>query len=402
MSVYSYKAKNKRGQLIEGIVDASSEDAVSNMLHEKELAIINIGKREQANAEEYKFNFLRRVKNKELVVFFRQMAVMINANLPIVKILRILVRQTSDKNLKSIIAHVADEVDGGAKLSEAMGEFHDTFSDFYVNMIRSGETSGRLSEVMDYLASQQESDYELQSKVRGAMIYPIFILAGLALVGGIVMVFVIPQITSVLKESGVVLPWSTQALIWTAEFLKNFWWAIILSLALLSVIINFYVHTPSGRYAFDVFKLKIPIFGKIFKNIYIVRLMRSFSTLLKGGVPVSRALEVVRDVVGSRVYEDILTRTIANVDEGNPIAESLSDSKHIPVLVSQMISVGEESGKLEEVVEKITDFYDREIDNSVRNLSVLIEPIVMIFLGLAVGFFVAAVILPMWQLSAAM
>lgn len=401
MPVYAYKARDKRGHMIEGMVDAVSEETVAGLLSEKQLAIIEIVKRGAIGLERYNLNIFSRVKQKDLVFFFRQMSVMIDANLPIVKGLKILIKQTANKRLKAIIASVADEVDGGAKLSEAMGNFSDVFGSFYVSIIKSGETSGRLSEVMNYLADQEEKDYELQSKVRGAMIYPAFIVSVLVVVGFLVMTFVLPKITTILRESGVKLPIATRFLIGVSNGLLAWWWEIIILAVVLVVVFMGYIRTANGRRQFDLFKIKMPIFGKIFRSIYLVRICRSFATLLRGGVPMSSALEVVKEVTGNKIYQEILNQTAKEVAEGNSIFESFLLSPYIPVTVAQMVQVGEETGKLEEVLMKITDFYGREIDNSMRNLSTLIEPVIIVILGIGVAFFALAVILPIWQMSAA-
>ncbi|NCN07606.1 type II secretion system F family protein [Candidatus Falkowbacteria bacterium] len=402
MSLFSYKAKNLNNQLVEGEIDAISEDVVVSLLLEKSLSVISIKKQTAKDFENQMMGFLNRIKTKEKVIFFRQLSVMIDANLPIVKALRILVKQAGNKYFKAIISGIADEVDGGAKLSQAMALYPNVFSDFYTNIVGSGETSGRLSEVMSYLADQQEKDYDLQSKVKGAMIYPAFILSGLVIVGIVVMVFVVPQMTQMLRESGVKLPLMTRILLGTSDFFKDYWYVVVIGI--LSVLGGFWFtvnKTVSGRRIFDLFKIRVPVFGKIATYVYVVRITRSLNTLLKGGVPASKALRVVRRVVGNTVYDRMLEQAISDVDEGSSLADSIVANRYVPVLVSQMISVGEETGKLEEVLEKLTEFYGREIDNSVANLSVLIEPIIMIFLGIVVGGFVAAVIMPIWQLSAA-
>jgi len=402
MSLFTYKAKNEKNQLVEGVVDAISEELVVTLLAAKGLSVIEINRQNARDLEGRFFNFLNKVKARDKVVFFRQLSVMIDANLPIVRALRILVKQTRNKYFKSIISSIADEVDGGAKLSQALSPFPKVFSDFYTNIVASGETSGRLSEVMNYLADQQEKDYDLQSKVKGAMIYPAFIFSGLILVGVVLMIFVIPQITQMLKESDVPLPFITRLFLGFSDALRNYWWLIILLLAAIIGGFWFLVNkTTAGRRTLDLFKIKLPIFKKIATDIYVVRITRSLNTLLRGGVPAAKALRVVRKVVGNTIYEEMLDQTIKDVDEGSSLADSIVANKYVPVLVSQMISVGEETGKLEEVLEKLTDFYTREIDNSMANLSTLIEPVIMVILGIAVGGFVAAVIMPMWQLSAA-
>ncbi|MEK7072693.1 MAG: type II secretion system F family protein, partial [Patescibacteria group bacterium] len=330
------------------MIDAISEDVVVTLLLEKGLSIIEIKKQSSKDFENQILSFLNRVKIREKVIFFRQLSVMIDANLPIVKALRILVKQANNKYFKSIISGIADEVDGGAKLSQAMAVYPNAFSDFYTNIVASGETSGRLSEVMNYLADQQEKDYDLQSKVRGAMIYPAFILSGLFVVGLIMMIFVVPQITQMLKDSGVPLPLMTRILLWASDFFRYYWWLVIISIAIVISGFWFITHkTIKGRKIFDLFKIKVPVFGKIAINVYVVRITRSLYTLLKGGVSASRALKVVRRVVGNTVYEEMLDQTIKDVDEGSSLASSIIANKYVPILVSQMISVGEETGKLE-------------------------------------------------------
>ncbi|MFA4871801.1 MAG: type II secretion system F family protein [Patescibacteria group bacterium] len=403
MALFFYKAKDKSNQIKEGMVEAISMDLVANYLLEKGLVVIDIKQKNASEAKNYFLRFFRRVKMGDLVVFFRQLSVMVRANLPIMDALRILLRQTRSQYLKAVIADVANEVDGGAKLSNAMAGHPDVFSDFFTNIIHSGETSGRLSEVMDYLADQQEKDYDMQAKIRGAMIYPAFIVLGLLVVGFMVMTFVMPQLTGMLKETGAELPVTTKVLIFVSNSLRSYWLLILaLIIFMVGAAVAYVTGSVSGRRSFDALKLKLPVFGDIFRKIYIVRISRSLNTLLKGGVPISRSLLIVRDVVGNVIYRDIIDQAIKEVDEGNPVSESFAVHKEIPIMVSQMISVGEETGKLDEVLERLTDFYSREINSSVNNLSTLIEPIIMVILGVVVGFFIAAIITPMWQLSSSM
>lgn len=401
MSTYYYKAKNKAGKQIEGQLDAISADAAAEVLLSNKLAVIEISE----EISDYRLflkniSFLNKIGSKELVVFFRQLSVMIDANIPLVRSLRILSKQSKSENFSGIITEVASDVDGGASLSSSLAMFPDVFTDFYVNIIKSGETSGRLGEVMNYVAEQKEKDYDLEAKIKGAMIYPAFIVSVLVIVGFIIVAFVIPNLAKVLAESGAQLPLVTRLLLGFADFVSFFWWLIILLIAAAVISWTIFLRTDTGRYLSDSLKIRLPIFGKIWQYIYIVRICRSFATLIRGGVPIAQGLAVVKDVVDNKVYEGVLDKTIKSVNEGNQISETFADNPYVPSIVAQMIAVGEDSGKLDEVLEKSADFYSREIDNIVRNMSNLIEPIIMIVLGLAVGLFVAAVILPMWQLSA--
>lgn len=402
MPIFYYKAKDKKGNYLKGMVDAFSVDNVAEILLAKDLIVLEISSKQSSFYDRFIGKLLlKKVSAKDLVIFFRQMAVMLDANLPLVKSLRLLTEQTDNEALKKVASGLADEVDGGSPLSSAMAVYPKVFSGFYINIVRSGETSGRLSEVMNYLADQREKDYELQSRVKSAMVYPVFILVMLLVVGFIVMAFVIPGVTGSLKESGVELPFFTKVLILVSDFSRDFWWLVLISAGLIFIGFRYLLKTDWGKRISDRLKLKIPIFGTIFRNIYLVRICMSFSTLVRGGVPVALALDVVKDVVDNSVYKEILTRSVSSVDEGNPIADGFSDNPYIPAIVPQMISVGEESGKLDEVLAKVADFYSREVDATVRNLSSLIEPVIMIILGLGVGLFIAAVMMPMWQLSSA-
>lgn len=400
MPIYYYKAKDKTGEVVSGMMETTSTDAVVDSLSAKKLSILEISENPIGGlAGLMSFRIvIKRVSVKELVIFFRQLAVMIDANMPLVKSLRIMTKQTKNEYFRQVIGTIADEVDGGNQLSVAMAVYPTIFSKFYINIVKSGETSGRLSEVMNYLADQKEKDYDLESKVKGAMIYPAFILAVLGVVGFIAMAFIIPNITDLLVESGAPLPLLTRILMGVAGFFNHFWWLIIIVTIGLAGGWLAWIKTEMGRNFFDQAKLHIPVFGKIFRQIYIVRICRSFATLVRGGVPIATALDIVKEVADNKVYEKILAEAVKAVDEGNPLSEALLDP-NIPVVVSQLVSVGEETGKLDEVLERAAEFYAREVDNMVKNLSTLIEPAIMVFLGLTVGLFVAAVILPMWQLS---
>ncbi|MFA6526030.1 MAG: type II secretion system F family protein [Candidatus Buchananbacteria bacterium] len=400
MPIFYYNAKDRMGETIDGVMDAASIEAAADALMNKKLTVLDITLQPRKKyLSMFTFVLSKKVPIKELVVFFRQLAVMLDANMPLVRALRILVKQTQNEYFRSVIIGLADEVDGGSTLSSSMEFYEDVFSKFFTNIVRSGETSGRLSEVMNYLADQKEKDYDLESRVRGAMLYPAFIVVVLVVVAFIVMAFVVPNITTVLIESGAKLPFITNVLINSSNFLRQYWWLIGLVVAALIGGFMYEVKTPAGRALMDEIKLRIPIFGNVYRNIYLVRICRSFATLVKGGVPIAVSLVIVKDVVDNAVYEKVLAEASRSVDEGNQISESFLASPYIPSIMSQMISVGEESGKLEEILERVAEFYSREIDNVVRNLGNLIEPMIMVVLGIAVGLFVAAVILPMWQLS---
>jgi type IV pilus assembly protein PilC len=397
MPFFDYKAKDAAGNNTEGVVEAPTESAALDVLAERHLVPFSLQVRVERGAFEISLKIFNRVKTKDLVIFSRQLAVMSSATMPIVQSLRVLVKQTENEALKIIVSDVADEVEGGVKLSAALAKFPDVFSDFYVNMVRSGETSGKLDETLNYLADEEEKNYDLMSKIRGAMMYPAFIVGGMMIVGVVMMVFVVPKLTAILKESGAALPLSTRILIGTSDFLQNQWW-ILLILAVVAVIGGrLFIKSTVGRMIWHRLQINLPIFGPLFQKIYLTRFTRSLATLLVGGVPLTRSLEIVAGVVGNVVYEDLITRTIHEVEEGNSIATIFLQSSAVPVMVSQMLTVGEKTGRMEEILNRLTGFYTREVENMVTNLVTLIEPLIMVMLGLAVGVMVAAIILPIYQ-----
>jgi type IV pilus assembly protein PilC len=398
MPFFQYRARNSRGDVVQGAVDAPSENVASSILVDRGLIILSLTEKEKKSLS-IDFSFFNRIKTKDVVVFSRQLAVMASASVPIVQALKILVNQTHNDKLKVIISEVADEVDGGAKLSQSLGRYRKVFTDFYVAMIRSGETSGKLDEVLNYLADQQEKDYDLSSKIKGAMIYPIFILSGLVVVAIVMMVFVVPKLTAIITESGAALPFATRVLIATSEFMQQFWYVLILGIGGGVFALYKLTRQGQGKIMFDRFKLKVPVFGKLWQRIYLVRMTRSLSTLIVGGVPLTTALEVVADVVGNYMYSDLIRRTIKEVEDGNSVATLFLKSPDVPAMVSQMMSVGEQTGRLEQILTKITEFYSREVENLVNNMVSLIEPLIMILMGVGVGLMVAAIILPMYQLA---
>ncbi len=400
---FNYKARKPSGQIFQGIVEASDENTAADILVDRGLSVISIetvSKIEYDSEKGFKISFLKgKVKKKEVVIFARQLAVMINANVPVVQSLRIIVQQTEKEYFKEVIADVADEVESGVKLSSSLSKYPKIFSDFFASMIKSGETSGKLDEVLEYLADQEEKDYDLTSKIKGAMIYPIFIVSGLVIVGIAMMIFVIPQLTSMLTASGAELPFTTKVLIGSSQVMRQYWWALILLITGIIAGVKWILKTPRGRNIWDTFKLHVPVFGSLFKMIYLVRFTRSLSTLVVGGVPIAKALSIVSEVVGNDAYKQLIDETIKEVEDGNSVAVVFLRSDIVPKLVSNMLAVGEKTGRLDNILDKVSGFYSREIENMVANMTHLIEPFIMVLIGVAVGGMVASIILPMYNLA---
>jgi len=401
MPVFDYKAKDRFGETVKGAVEAPSENVAQDVLREKGLILISISERTRITLFQSTFGFLKRVPRKDVVMFSRQLAVLIAATVPIVQALRILVKQQKNVNFKIILSEIADEVDGGARLSEALRRYPHIFSNFFINMIRSGETTGKLDETLNYLADQQEKDYDLASKIKGAMIYPAFIIFAMTAVGILMMIFVLPKLTDILQQGGAELPWSTKLVMGVSHFMQTKWWLLLLIIIILVfgyILIN---RTPAGRRKIDELKMRLPVFGRIYQNIYMVRFSRSLSTLLVSGVTLTRSLEITADIVGNLLYKEIIMKTIEDVEAGKSIATTFLKSKAIPVMLPHMMAIGEQTGKLDLILDKISGFYARELSTTVDNLVSLIQPFILLIMGVGVAIMVMSILLPMYNLSQA-
>ncbi len=399
MGTFSYKAKNSQGGIKTGSVEAGSIVKAAEALHGAGLTVLSLTpERGGMDLDKY-LTIFNRVSKKEIVIFSRQLATLINAKVPIIQAFEILLSQLSNRTLKKTISEMMAEVEGGKSLSEAVSAFPNVFSNLYVNLVKAGELSGTLDEALVYLANQQEKDYELSSKVRGAMTYPIFIVSAILIVGGLMFVFVLPQMIGVLKEANVELPFTTKVLIFLTEAIQKYWY-LGLIFGIGSIVgSQVYIRSAGGRVIWDNIKLKLPVFGKLLRNIYMNRLSRNLSTLVEGGIPIVQALRTVAEIVGNSVYKKIIMEAAVEVETGKSIAAVFADRPQMPAIVTQMIRVGEQTGTLHEILGKLADFYDKEVANTLATLTTLLEPIIMMILGLAVAVMVAGILLPIYNLA---
>lgn len=399
MPRFDYRARDAQNSVIEGAVDASNIEIASDTLKDRGVTVLSIEEHQTSALFELELPFFNKIPVKDIVVFTRQFAVLIGAKVPVVQGLKTVIVQTKNIRLRRIVNDVANEVESGTPLSTAMAGHPEAFSAFFVNIIRSGETTGGLEEVMNYLADQMEKDFDLMSRIKGAMTYPIVIMVGLVAVGFIMMTYVVPKLTESLMESGMDLPWTTKALIAVSSFFEHNVVGILVASVAAAAAFSYWTRQPWGRAAWDEAKLRIPVFGPLLKNIHIVRFTRSMSTLIKGGVDVPAAIDICADIVGNEHYRRVLQETRREVSDGNSITSVLFKDPLVPVMVPQMMAVGEETGRLGVVLEKLTEFFSRELDNNVGNLVSAIEPIIMLVMGGAVGVMVAAIMMPMYQMA---
>jgi type IV pilus assembly protein PilC len=338
------------------------------------------------------------VKLRELVLFSRQFATMIDAGLSVVKCLDILQQQCKDPKLKDVIGQTKHDVASGASLTDALGKHPRVFSSLYVNMIRSAEAGGILDKVLDRLATFLEKEQEMRGKIKSAMMYPSVVLmfAGLMLLA--LLIGVLPKFKTIFESMNLELPFATRALLGFSGFVTNFWYIFLAMVAGAAVAYNLYARTERGHYQIDLIKLRLPVMGDLITKTAISRFARTFGTLIASGVPVLRALEIVAETAGNVVIAQTIGQTRASVKEGEKISTPLLGSKIFPVMVVQMIAVGEETGRLDSMLVKVSDFYDQEVDATLKGLTSLIEPVMIVGLGAIVGFIAVSVISPIYQL----
>jgi|SRR3989344_759575 len=395
----SYQAKNSAGKHVEGVLDAPSEDQAVQLLHDKGLFVISIEETSQSIFQSDVFSFLSKPSKKDIVIFTRQLATLIDADVPILEGLDILSRQTDKKAFAKIITVVRSAVEGGATLSVALREHEKIFGSFYISLIRVGEVSGTMQETLLYLADYLERIASLNSKIKSALFYPTFVLAAMLLVTIIMMTTVVPQLLSILADSGVTeLPLTTRILIAVSGFMTSYIVFILLAIFAVVVIVVYYIRTPNGKKSFDLFKISIPRFGRIVKNLYIARMAETLATLIKAGVPILESLDVCAEVIGNEVYRDILLEAKDDIKGGGSLSETLQRHNTVPKLVSAMVMTGEKTGRTEYMLTTLQKFYKTEAETDVQNLSQLIEPVLILLLGVGIGILVAAILMPIYSL----
>ncbi|MDP4000566.1 MAG: type II secretion system F family protein [bacterium] len=400
MSEFVYKARDAAGHLKTGEISAGTEAAAAEMLAEHRLILTKLEiKKEKGFDISQLLNRLNRVTMKDRVIFTRQLGTMIKSGLPIVQALNILSEQTENKKFKQIIEEISGGIEGGGSFSSMLAKYPNVFDRVYVNMTKAGEASGRLDDTLERLAIQQEKAYGIVKKVRGAMLYPAFVM--IALVGAtiLMLVVVIPPLKDIFEGANADLPFATQVLIKLSDAMLQFWYLFLLGGIGLVVAGRQFLKTENGKSLLDRAKLKVPIFGPLFQKIYVARFTRTLASLVSGGVPILEALEIVGESIGNGVYERALRKAAKDVEGGVQLSQPIRSNPVFPPLVSQMISVGEQTGKMDEVLTKLADFYEEEVDNLVKNLTTLMEPLLMVVMGAAVGGLLIAILMPIYNLG---
>jgi type IV pilus assembly protein PilC len=401
MPVYVWVAQTKKGRNLKGEIDAATEAIALSQLKKRNFTVKKLKLKPKDLFEN--ISFLKpKVTNKDLVVFTRQFSTMIDAGLPLVQGLTILAEQAENPTFKAILKEITKDVEGGSTLAEAMKKHPKVFDSLFVNLVAAGEVGGILDTILRRLAQFIEKAERLKGQIKGAMTYPIVVMAIAILVIAVILVFVIPVFEDMFKSFGSALPTPTQIVVNMSRFLKgNIHWVII---GLGALIYGFkrYRNTASGRKQTDTLFLKLPIFGNLLKKTAVARFTRTLGTMISSGVPILDALEIVAKTAGNVVIEEIIYEVRGSIAEGQTIAEPLSENDIFPGMVIQMIAVGEATGALDSMLEKIADFYDEEVDAAVAALTSMLEPLLMLFLGGSIGGLVIAMYLPIFGMAAAM
>ena len=395
---FNYQARDQKGELKKGFVVADTNAKAEQLLANNGLIIISMTVEKENILSKFDTLF-HRVSYKDLVIFSRQLATLVAARVPIIQGLRILQAQVSSKGLVSVIQSLIAGVESGQSLSLAMSRHPEVFGNVYISLVKSGEAAGTVSESLNYLADQLEKDYDLRSKVKAAVTYPGFVMSALLVVGVLMFKFVLPSLVEVLKEQEAELPVISKWLIAFTDFFDVYWWVVLLIMFGTALLVRWYVVSPAGRLMWDGLKVKLPVLGPVLKKIYMARFSRNLSTLVAGGIPIIQAIRIVADVVNNAVYREILLITAEQVTNGKSISESLAKFEEFPPMVTQMVRVGEQTAELDTILTKLAGFYEREVDAQISTLSSLLEPIIMVILGCAVGLLVAGVLLPIYNLA---
>lgn len=397
MATFSYKARDtKSGKLIHSTIQADSENAAARLLMAQNIVPIEI---KAANNNSKLLDKFNRVTSKDLVIMTRQMSTMLNAGLPLSQALATVAEQSQSRALKNIMSDVLSQVNGGGAFSDALAKYPDVFSQFYIAIVRAGETSGKLDTSLQRLADQLEHDADMLSKIKGAMVYPAIVLTVIVGVVIYMLVTLVPQVKHLYDDMHKTLPVQTQILQSVAGFLMHYWYITLLAIGIFIFFFGRWKRTTGGRKMIDALKLNAPLFKDLIRKLYMARFSRTMQTLVQAGVSILESLRISADSVNNVLVHDDIAAAMGPVKNGKSTSEALSGRDYILPFVPEMIRIGENAGSIDTMLGKVADYYDKEVDNTIKSISTLIEPVLMVVMALMIGFIVAAVLLPIYQLS---
>lgn len=396
---FKYQARNKEGELQVGFVESYSQAGAADVLVSHGLYVLSLESAEKENIFDKVLSIFKRVTLTDKMVFSRQFATLLEAKVSLSDSLKNLQKQTSSTMMQEVIREITADIDSGLSLSQSLERQKTVFSEFYISMIRSAEITGRLEEAVIYLASYLEKQKLWRSRVINALIYPVILIVMFLGIVILMVTMVLPNIKPILAESGAALPWYTDVVLNSGDFIINWWWAVIIVIIPIAMFILEYLRSEEGRVVLDEVLLRTPVFGKMFSKMYIARFAESLGILIQGGIPIAQALEITSRSIGSSVFQDILHDVSERVRGGELLSTALGQYNfYFPSLVSQMIAIGETTGRLDELLARIATFYTREVDDIMGRLGELIQPLVIAIVGIFVGFLFASILVPIYNM----
>lgn len=400
MSLYTYKARDLGGVDHKGTIETVDVRGAARILSKRGLIVISV-KQTSKRGEKLLERFFGNVSFNDVVVATRQLATMIESGLVLSEAIDILSEQQPNKKFKVVLEEISRDIKSGMELAQALGKHSQVFPPIYISLVKSGEQSGKLDVVLSQLATTLEKDREFRSKIRGAMIYPVMVIGMMIVVMIVMMVFVIPKLTSLYTQSNIELPLPTKILIGSSSLFLKFWWLLLIFLIVAILAFRRWIKTPEGRYTFDSFLLRMPVIGKIVQGTSLTNFTRTFALLITAGIPLLDALTIVSDVIGNSVYKKAIQNTFRGVERGLTFSAQLQTDNIFPPIIPQMFKVGEETGKVDKVSFKMAEYFEEESDQLLKNITVVIEPVILVLLGIGVTFLVLSIILPIYKLTTA-
>jgi type II secretory pathway component PulF len=397
---FIFKAKTQSGEIKEGTIDAATEQSVAQILQSNGMIPIQI-KQEAVESEIIKQlqGIWEGVNDNDLAVFFRQFATLIEAKVPVVTSLQTLSEQTDNKYLQIIIKEIILDIKDGVPFSESLSKHPNIFTPLMISIVRAGEVSGNLQRSIMFIADNTEKSNELNGKIKSALFYPGFVLGAAVIIGFAVFTFVIPKLTTIFKDMDIDIPWYTEVVISIGNFMQSYWWLVLIIMVASVVGVLYYVKTENGKQEWDEVKIKIPIIGTLFRNMYMARFSENLAVLLNGGIPVVRALLITSDIINNRTLQATILKAADEVKTGGVMSGVFIRSNEFPPIVARMMKIGEDSGKIQEVLKSLAVFYEREVDRMTRNLASLIEPVLIVLLGIGVAFLVFTILMPIYNIA---
>jgi type IV pilus assembly protein PilC len=396
--LFKYKAVDEKGVTKDGQIDAPSRDIAISGLQGRGLIVVSI--REEGEKKTiFKKSLFNRIPTKDIVILSRQIATLFEAQVSALKAFTLLATNAENKLLARKLVQISDDLQAGVSISGALAKHPDVFSDFYINMVRSGEETGKLNQTFNHLADYLDRQYALTSKTRNALIYPIFVIFTFFAVMILMFVVVIPKMSAIITESGQEAPFFTKIIIGLSDFFVNYGFIVVIFLALGGIWLWRLSATEKGKAYLDRMKLSLPAIGKLYKKLYLSRTADNMDTMLSSGIPIVRAIDITSEVVGNRVYKKILKDTADGVKSGLSFSAALEKHPEMPNIMTQMVKVGEETGSLGNILKTLGDFYKREVDGAVDTIVGLIEPFMIIVLGFGVGILLVSILMPIYNMA---